>query len=271
MEEIRVRFPPSPTGYLHIGSARTALYNWLFARGQGGKLVFRIEDTDAERSTDESEKAIVEGLEWLGIDWDEGPYRQSERIDLHKSEAGRLVHEGKAYLCFCSKDDLDAKRKQAESRKETYHYDRTCLHMDPEERERRIQASDPFVVRFRRPDGPGSVTFDDLVYGMARGGVWRGTSDYLAKTLHARLALGCAPLVLGLFAMAVGLLTPSGGRRVRDFLLAFAPPILLYFPLYIGGMSMRTFETIPPWAALWAANIVVGLLAMGLLLRAFRR
>jgi glutamyl-tRNA synthetase len=165
MEEVRVRFPPSPTGYLHIGSARTALYNWLFARKHGGKLVLRIEDTDTERSTEASEKAILDGLEWLGIDWDEGPYRQSEHLDEHKGTAGRLVAEGKAYLCFCTKEELDAKRKAAEAKGEMFRYDGTCRDVSEEEREKRILAGDPFVVRFKVPDDGGSVAFEDLVFG----------------------------------------------------------------------------------------------------------
>ncbi len=164
MEEVRVRFPPSPTGYLHIGSARTALYNWLFARKHGGKLVLRIEDTDVERSTEASEKAILDGLEWLGIDWDEGPYRQSEHLDEHKGTAGRLVAENKAYLCFCTREELDAKRKAAEAKGEMFRYDGTCRSVSAEEREKRVMAGDPFVVRFRVPDG-GSVVFDDIVFG----------------------------------------------------------------------------------------------------------
>lgn len=165
MEEIRVRFPPSPTGYLHIGSARTALYNWLFARKHGGKLVLRIEDTDAERSTEASERAIIEGLEWLGIDWDEGPYRQSEHLDEHKGMAGRLVAEEKAYLCFCTKEDLDARRKEAESKGEMFRYDGRCRDVSREERERRITSGDPFVVRFKVEESEGSVAFEDIVFG----------------------------------------------------------------------------------------------------------
>ncbi len=102
MTETRLRFPPSPTGYLHIGGARTALYNWLYARKNGGKLILRIEDTDTERSTKESIDGIVEGLEWLGIDWDEGPYYQTDSAEDHGNAADRLLDEGKAYKCFCS-------------------------------------------------------------------------------------------------------------------------------------------------------------------------
>lgn len=165
MSEIRVRFPPSPTGYLHIGSARTALYNWLFARKNGGKLVLRIEDTDTERSTEQSEKAIIDGLTWLGIDWDEGPMRQSEHIDLHKAEAGRLVAEGKAYLCFCTKDRLEAKRKASEAEGEMFRYDEKCRDIPPDEAQKRVFEGEPFVVRFKVPHEDRAVAFDDVVFG----------------------------------------------------------------------------------------------------------
>lgn len=160
----RVRFAPSPTGYFHVGGARTALYNWLFARKHGGKLVLRIEDTDLDRSTEASERAILDGLEWLGIDWDEGPYRQSEHIDEHKGTAGRLVAEDKAYLCFCTREEIDAKRREAERDGGVFRYDGTCRDISGEERERRLMAGEPFVVRFK-VEGEGSVAFEDVVFG----------------------------------------------------------------------------------------------------------
>jgi len=101
-EEVRVRFAPSPTGHLHIGGARTALFNWLYARHNRGRFILRIEDTDRERSTEEYIGAIIEGMKWLGLDWDEGPYRQTERFDLYRSYVQRLLDEGKAYHCYCS-------------------------------------------------------------------------------------------------------------------------------------------------------------------------
>jgi len=165
VSEIRVRFPPSPTGYLHIGSARTALFNWLYARKHGGTLVFRIEDTDAERSTEESERGIFNGLEWLGIDWDEGPYRQTEHAADHRAEAERLLAEGKAYRCFCTKDTLDAKRKAAEQQKTQYGYDRTCRDIPAAESERRAAAGEEHVVRFKVPDSSEPVAFEDEVFG----------------------------------------------------------------------------------------------------------
>ncbi|HSH70071.1 MAG TPA: glutamate--tRNA ligase, partial [Deferrisomatales bacterium] len=165
MSEIRVRFPPSPTGYLHIGSARTALYNWLFARKHGGKLVLRIEDTDLERSTQESIQGILDGLEWLGLDWDEGPYFQSAHRPEHVAVAQRLLDEGKAYPCFCSKEELDAKRTAAETAKTSYGYDGTCRRLTTEQATAKRAQGVPSVVRFKVPDEGGPVVFEDKVYG----------------------------------------------------------------------------------------------------------
>lgn len=165
MSEIRVRFPPSPTGYLHIGSARTALYNWLFARQNGGKLVLRIEDTDLERSTQESIQGILDGLKWLGIDWDEGPYFQSAHREEHVRVAGELLERGHAYPCFCTKEELDAKREAAETAKTTYGYDRTCRGLTATQVAAKKAEGLPFVVRFKVPDGDGIAAYDDTVYG----------------------------------------------------------------------------------------------------------
>ena len=136
MSDVRVRFAPSPTGYLHVGGARTALYNWLFARHHGGVFILRVEDTDAERSNLESVQAILEGMSWLGLEWDEGPlkdggfgpYFQSERRPLYLAAAEKLITAGRAYWCDCTPDELEAKKKQAQAEKRTYRYDRTCLH-----------------------------------------------------------------------------------------------------------------------------------------------
>ena len=117
MSEIRLRFPPSPTGYLHIGGARTAIYNWLFAKKHNATLILRIEDTDVERSTKESIDGIINGLNWLGITWDEGPYFQSDHINDHIETAHKLVETGHAYKCFCTKEELDIKRQAAVEQK----------------------------------------------------------------------------------------------------------------------------------------------------------
>ena len=166
MEEVRVRFPPSPTGYLHIGGARTAIYNWLFAQKTGGKFILRIEDTDIERSTKESIRGIVDGLDWLGITWDEGPYFQSAYADEHRRAAQKLVEIGHAYKCFCTQEELEGKREQAKRRKEYYHYDATCRNLPVDEVKRLEAEARPYVIRFRVVRGPGGVVFRDAVYGV---------------------------------------------------------------------------------------------------------
>ena len=173
MSEVRVRFPPSPTGYLHIGGARTAIYNWLFARKHGGKLVLRIEDTDAERSTEESIKGIIEGLEWLGVDWDEGPYFQSAFAAEHVAAAEKLLASGHAYKCFCTKEELEARRETAAAAKADYRYNGACRELSPEQVAAREAAGLPAVIRFKVPQSEGGVAFNDVVYG----GVERGYRD----------------------------------------------------------------------------------------------
>ena len=159
MSDIVTRFAPSPTGYLHIGGARTALFNWLFARRSGGKFILRIEDTDQERYTPEAVQAILDGMSWLGILWDEGPYFQMERIDLYRKEANRLLQEGKAYRCICSKEDLDARREEMKARGEKPRYDRRCIDLPPEATEGK-----PHVVRIKTPLS-GKTVVRDLFRG----------------------------------------------------------------------------------------------------------
>ncbi|MDX1673247.1 MAG: glutamate--tRNA ligase, partial [Longimicrobiales bacterium] len=166
-EAVRARFAPSPTGYLHVGGARTALFNWLFARHHGGTFVLRIEDTDRARSSDEMVAAILEGMEWLGLDWDEGPVHQADGLERHRQDALRLLEEGRAYRCFCSPERLQAKREAAEAAGGGYRYDRHCrLEVSDEESEERAAAGEPFVVRFEVPEG-GTV-WEDAVHGETR-------------------------------------------------------------------------------------------------------
>jgi len=164
-EKVRVRFAPSPTGYLHIGGARTALYNWLFARKNHGTLLLRIEDTDLERSTEAAIQAILDGLRWLGLDWDEGPSFQSAYREAHQEAARRLLETGRAYRCFCTKEELEAKRLKAEAEKTSFQYDGTCRRLSPEAAAEKEAAGIPYVVRFQVPEGPGSVVNEDLIYG----------------------------------------------------------------------------------------------------------
>ena len=172
--DVRVRFAPSPTGMLHIGGARTAIYNWAYARSQGGKFILRIEDTDRERSTDENTQIILRALSWLGLDWDEGPqvggefgpYFQTERMDTYKVALKKLINEGCAYPCFCTKEQLDEKREIAEKEHGGYGgYDGTCRKLSKEEATRRIEAGEPHVWRLKVPENHGPICFNDEVYG----------------------------------------------------------------------------------------------------------
>ena len=164
-KDVIVRFAPSPTGYLHIGGARTAIFNWLFAQKNGGKLILRIEDTDAERSTEESIKGIIEGLNWLGIAWDEGPYFQTQFIDEHLAAAKQLLDSGHAYKCFCSKEELENKRAAALKQKKDVKYDGTCRRLKELEIYMKENQDIPYTIRMKVPDEEGSVSFQDVVYG----------------------------------------------------------------------------------------------------------
>ncbi|MGH9492128.1 MAG: glutamate--tRNA ligase [Terriglobales bacterium] len=162
--QIRVRFAPSPTGYLHVGGARTALFNWLFARHHGGRLLLRIEDTDLERSTPEMVEGILQGMRWLGLDWDEGPYFQTERMELYRATAQRLVAGGQAYYCFCTKEQLEKRRAAAQAEGRPPRYGGECRRIPPAEAERRRASGEAFTVRFAVPQS-GQTGFDDGVFG----------------------------------------------------------------------------------------------------------
>lgn len=155
---VRVRFAPSPTGYLHIGGARTALFNWLFARHNKGKFILRIEDTDRSRSTEEYIEAIIEGMKWLKLDWDEGPYRQTDRFDIYRSYVERLLTEGKAYRCYCTQEELEERRQKALSEGRSPKYDGRCRDIKEQ------IPGKPFAVRFMMPQ-EGQVVIKDLIKG----------------------------------------------------------------------------------------------------------
>ena len=176
MSDVRVRIAPSPSGFLHIGTAKIALMNWLFARQSGGTFVLRLEDTDADRTEEEFVQAMCDGFRWLGIDWDEGPafgdepekgdfgpYRQSQRNQLHRDAGQRLLDEGKAYRCFCSKEELDVERELAQKEKRPPRYNGKCRDLSTEESQQRADAEERFVVRFKVPEG--STVIEDLVQG----------------------------------------------------------------------------------------------------------
>ena len=168
---VRVRFAPSPTGHLHVGNARTALFNWLFARQKGGTMVLRIEDTDVERSQARYEDQLIADLKWLGLDWDEGtdvggpyiPYRQSDRLEIYREHAERLLNERKAYLCFCTEEDLQKERERVGAEHGQALYSGKCRSIDPEEAQRRRSAGELGAIRLRIPEHP--IRFHDIVHG----------------------------------------------------------------------------------------------------------
>ena len=170
--EVRTRFAPSPTGYMHLGNLRSALYTYLFAKANGGKFILRIEDTDQSRYVPGAVDVIYRTLKSIGMQWDEGPdiggdygpYVQSERKNMYLPYAEQLVKAGKAYYCFCTEEELAARREEAAKRGETFKYDKHCLHLSPEEVQRRIAAGEPYVIRQNVPEH-GEASFDDVLYG----------------------------------------------------------------------------------------------------------
>jgi glutamyl-tRNA synthetase len=235
MVKPRLRFAPSPTGYLHIGGARTALFNWLWARHSGGAFVLRIEDTDRERSTQQAEEAILDGLRWLGLDWDEGPgvggphgpYFQTERLALYQEYAERLISQGNAYACTCTKEELDVLREQAKAEKRQFVYPGTC-------RDKPYDPSRRHVVRFRLPKVP-EVTFTDLV---------KGTITRPGSTLQDEVILRADGVPLYNFGAAVDDITMKINLVARgdDHVNNTAFQILLYQAL---GYPVPTFAHLP--------------------------
>jgi glutamyl-tRNA synthetase len=233
----RVRFAPSPTGYLHIGGVRTALFNWLWARKTGGVFVLRIEDTDQERSTEESRRVILDSLAWLGLTWDEGPgaggaygpYTQMERLDIYREWSERLIRDRKAYRCYCTKEELEVARAALKARdpKATFRYPGTCRdRTDPLER--------PYVVRFRAPD-TGSVTYVDKVFGAV-------TTPNSAQQDFVLLRSDGVPLynfgaVVDDISMGITLVA-----RGRDHMVNTPPQILLYEAF---GATVPAFAHLP--------------------------
>src|SRR5262245_17385152 len=159
----RLRFAPSPTGFLHVGGARTALYNWLYARKNAGTFLLRIEDTDVQRSSQEMVDVILNSLKWLGLSWDEGPFFQSERLDVYRQAAMKLVEKKKAYRCFCTTEELEARRQAGMKEKGSWKYERRCLELSSTETEKNLNEGKRFAVRFLVP--PGRTSFVDLVHG----------------------------------------------------------------------------------------------------------
>jgi glutamyl-tRNA synthetase len=238
---IRVRFAPSPTGYLHVGGARTAIFNWFFARQHSGQLVLRIEDTDEERSTKDSEKTLFDDLHWLGLEWDEGPdkpgdcgpYRQSERQHIYKEAVDKLVAQGDAYPCFCSDELLEQKRKRAQTLHQAPKYDGTCRDLTPGDIEAKRKEGIPAVVRFKIPDEV--VKFHDIV---------RGDVEIATDTVGDFVILRSTGVPTYNFAAAID----DGGMRIshvlrgEEHLPNTLRQILVYRTL---GMDLPHFAHLP--------------------------
>lgn len=160
---VRVRIAPSPTGFFHVGSARTALYNWLFARHYNGTFILRVEDTDIDRSSRNMIQVILDGLTWLGLKWDEEPYYQSKRLELYQKHVTMLLEKKLAYYCFCQPEDLEKEKQKAYAAKKDWQYDRRCLHLSDTEKQNRERSGTPKAVRFKVPEG--TVVYNDIVFG----------------------------------------------------------------------------------------------------------
>ena len=203
----RLRFAPSPTGYLHVGGARTALFNWLYVKHYGGQFLLRVEDTDKARSTDESTRAIFDGLQWLGLLWDETVVYQGANLARHQADVARLLETNTAYRCFCSQAELDEQRKAAEARGEAFKYDRRCDRLSADEVARRVAAGVPHVVRFRMPEGEtswkdmvrGTITFPNKDIGEGDFIVLRsdGTPIYNLAVVSDDIAMGITLVMRG--------------------------------------------------------------------------
>jgi glutamyl-tRNA synthetase len=243
MPDIRVRFAPSPTGYLHVGGARTALFNWLFARHHGGVFILRIEDTDVDRSKQDLETAILESMTWLGLTWDEGPFRQSERLARYREVAAELVRTGSAYPCFCTGAELQAKRAQAEAEKRAWKYDATCRNLPAEQVDHRRAEGRLFAIRFRVPEG-GQTIFDDLVFGSTGAGN-RDIEDFILvrsdgnPTYHLSVVADDLDMRVTHVIRGADHLSNTPKQILMYQALGATQPVFAHLPLILGPDKQR--------------------------------
>lgn len=243
MTDIRVRFAPSPTGYLHVGGARTALFNWLFARRHRGTFILRIEDTDVERSSEEMVAGILEGLRWLGLDWDEGPYFQSQRRQLYQARAQALIESGHAYYCFCSPEELAAKRQQAAQEKRDWQYDRTCRTLSEADVAAKLRAGAPRAIRFKVP-WEGSTVLDDRVFGRIE--VLNQTiEDFVLlrsdgqPTYHLSVVVDDADMRISHVIRGADHLSNTPKQILLYRAFGWEPPVFAHVPLILGPDRSR--------------------------------
>ena len=243
MSGVRVRFAPSPTGYLHVGGARTALYNWLFARNQGGVFILRIEDTDVDRSQPELVTAILENLEWLGLKWDEGPYRQSERLDRYREMAAELERRGHAYPCFCTAEELQARRARAEAERRAWKYDGACRKLSDSERAHQTAQGRPRALRFRVPE-TGETSFDDRVFGRVRV-EHRDLEDFVLlrsdgnPTYHLGVVADDLDMRVTHVIRGADHLSNTPKQILMYQALGASPPVFAHLPLILGPDRQR--------------------------------
>lgn len=243
MADIRVRFAPSPTGYLHVGGARTALFNWLFTRHHGGVFILRIEDTDVDRSKQDLETAILESMTWLGLTWDEGPFRQSERLGRYRELAAELVRGGHAYPCFCTGEELQAKRAKAEAEKRAWKYDGTCRNLTPDELGRRLAENRPHAIRFRVPE-TGQTIFDDQVFG-STGAENRDIEDFVLvrsdgnPTYHLGVVADDFDMRVTHVIRGADHLSNTPKQILMNQALGVPQPLFAHLPLILGPDKQR--------------------------------
>ena len=263
----RVRFAPSPTGYLHVGGARTALFNWLFARHFGGTLILRIEDTDFERSSEAMVEGILEGMRWLGIDWDEGPFYQSQRLELYRETAAKLLASGHAYPCFCTKEELEARRAEATAAGRPPMYDRRCRSLPLEQIAENRAAGKVAAIRFAVPEG-GTTSFDDAVVGKVEFANAEledfvllrsdGIPTYHLSVVADDVDMGLTHIIRGADHISN---TP---KQVLQYLALGAPlPVFAHVPLILGPDKTRLSKR-------HGATSVISYKEMGIVPEAFR-
>ena len=245
-----MRFAPSPTGYLHVGGARTALFNWLFARRHSGTFILRIEDTDVERSSTDMVAGILDGLRWLGLDWDEGPgagglhgpYFQSERLDRYRAAAARLVAEGFAYYCYCSPERLRDEREKAEARGEAWQYDRACLALSPQRIAELEAAGAPRAIRFKA--GEGGAAFDDAVHGRIEFDA-RSIEDFVVMrsdhhpTYHLSVVVDDVDMAITHVIRGDDHISNTPKHLLLFEALGAAAPVFAHVPLILGADKKR--------------------------------
>ncbi len=263
----RVRFAPSPTGYLHVGGARTALFNWLFARHFGGTLILRIEDTDFERSSEAMVEGILEGMRWLGMDWDEGPFYQSQRLELYRAAAGRLIAAGAAYPCFCTREELEGRRAEAAASGRPPMYDRRCRALTLEQIAANRAEGKPAAIRFAVPEG-GSTSFDDAVFGKVEFANAEledfvllrsdGIPTYHLSVVADDIDMGLTHIIRGADHISN---TP---KQVLQYLALGAPlPVFAHVPLILGPDKTRLSKR-------HGATSVISYKELGIVPEAFR-